>query len=64
MDELMEKKKKKMNPILYNFISINFHVESLYLYQLKKIDFTPRYIVDLCDSIVDAIENNVVSSKN
>lgn len=64
MDELLGPQIEKINPILYNFISINFHVESLYLYQLKKIDFTPRYIVDLCDSVVDAIENDIVSSKN
>lgn len=63
MDELLGPQIEKINPILYNFISINFHVESLYLYQLKKIDFTPQYIIELCDSVVGAIENNIDSSK-
>lgn len=55
IDEIADLEIKESNPILYNFMSINFHVESLYLYQIKGIDFVPQFVIDLCDSIVGSL---------
>ena len=62
MDEIIGPKIKDSNPILYNFISLNSHVESLCLYQLENANFIPQYIIDLCDDIVKAIKNDIASS--
>lgn len=64
MDEVVGFEIKTSNPILYNFMSINFHVESLYLYQIKGIDFIPQYIMDLCDHVVKTIENQTSVNNN
>lgn len=61
IDELADLETKTENPILYNFLSFNFHVESLYLYQIKCIDTIPSYIIELCDSIVSAIESEILN---
>ncbi len=50
---------EKNEPVLFNFITTNYHVENMYAYSIKKLDPIPEYIIGICDSFVKNMKDNI-----
>lgn len=50
-----------INPVIEEFINEEFHIENAYIFQLNPYAYNlvPNYIVEMCDSIVNKIEDKV-----
>lgn len=50
-----------INPVIEEFINEEFHIENAYIFQLDPYAYNlvPNYIVEMCDSIVNRIEDKV-----
>lgn len=50
---------KNNEPVLYNFITTNYHVENMYAYNIKELNPIPEYITGICDAFVNKIKENL-----
>ena len=50
-----------INPVIEEFINEEFHIENAYVFQLDPYAYNlvPNYIVEMCDSIVNRIEDMI-----
>ena len=50
-----------INPVIEEFINEEFHIENAYVFQLDPYSYNlvPNYIVEMCDSIVNRIEDTI-----
>lgn len=51
-----------INPVVEEFINEEFHIENAYIFQLDPYAYNlvPNYIVEMCDNIVNRIEDKVL----
>ncbi|MBQ8901677.1 MAG: hypothetical protein IJY87_01255 [Bacilli bacterium] len=51
-----------INPVVEEFINEEFHIENAYIFQLDPYAYNlvPNYIVEMCDNIVNRIEEKVL----